>query len=820
LPQKKKKQTEPIATKKSWFYFNISLRVLHSLILVAISFLILGGSLALGIGVGYFAYLVEGTEAPTKEELQQELTDITETSQLAYADGSKIATIRSDLMRTSVASENISDYLKKAIIATEDEYFNQHNGVVPKAVVRALLSEATGFGGGGGSTLTQQLVKQQILSSETTFKRKANEILLAMEVEKFFSKDEIVTMYLNISPFGRNNKGQNIAGVQEAAQGIFGVNASELTLPQAAFIAGLPQSPIVYSPYTNTGEIKENLSAGLDRKDFVLFSMYRNHDISKEEYDEAIAYDLKQDFKKQEAIEQTDQSYLYYTVLNEAKDIIAKQLADEDKVSAEDFQQEETYQKYLELAQQKLVNGGYTVTSTIDKNIYNAMQDAVSKYGYMLDNWGDAPIEVGNVMMDNATGRILGFIGGRDYQQSQFNHAFDAQRQAGSSIKPMLVYGPAIDDGIMGSETMVSDYAAKWRTGENADEPIVNATNKGTNTFMSIRESLEVSSNIAATNIFQDIWDKEGDPFFSYNNYLSKMNYPEDNSWAYESAPLGVTNVTVLTQTNGYQTLANKGVYQEGYLIESIKDNEGEVLYQHEANPVQVYSEATASIMNDMMRSVIDEQKTSTFKSVISGLDYNLGNADWVGKTGSTNNWSDSWLVVSTPSITISSWSGRDDNKATDSSAGTRTAQYMAYLINRIYQSDQEVFGVNQKFELSSDVKKVKVSKTTGTLPGGTITVDNTKITNPSSTVTSYWAKGGPEDTSFTFGIGGSDANYSNYWKKYAPKQTPKTNSNSSTTTNNGSTTNKEEKTDEKEKQENKTDTKEDEKEKTEEKDD
>ena len=100
-------------------------------------------------------------------------------------------------MRTSVSSDKISDYLKKAIIATEDEYFNQHNGVVPKAVVRALLSEATGFGGGGGSTLTQQLVKQQILSSETTFKRKANEILLAMEVEKFFSKDEIVTMYLN-----------------------------------------------------------------------------------------------------------------------------------------------------------------------------------------------------------------------------------------------------------------------------------------------------------------------------------------------------------------------------------------------------------------------------------------------------------------------------------------------------------------------------------------------------------------------------------------------------------------------------------------------
>ena len=173
---------------------------------------------------------------------------------------------------------------KKAVVATEDEYFYKHHGVVPKAVVRALLSEAIGGGGGGGSTLTQQLVKQQILSSETTFKRKANEILLALEVEKNFSKDEIITMYLNVSPFGRNNHGQNIAGVQEAAMGIFGKNASDLNLPQAAFIAGLPQSPIIYSPYTNDGQLKNDFTYGLKRKNVVLFSMYRNHDITKKEY--------------------------------------------------------------------------------------------------------------------------------------------------------------------------------------------------------------------------------------------------------------------------------------------------------------------------------------------------------------------------------------------------------------------------------------------------------------------------------------------------------------------------------------------------------
>lgn len=153
--------------------------------------------------------------------------------------------------------------------------------MVPKALVRALISDATGIGGSsGGSTLTQQLVKQQILSDETTFKRKANEILLALRIEKYFSKDEIVTTYLNVSPFGRNNKGENIAGVEEAAKGLFGKSAKDLNLPQAAFIAGLPQSPIVYTPYTNTGALKDDLSLGMKRKDFVLFSMYREKAIS------------------------------------------------------------------------------------------------------------------------------------------------------------------------------------------------------------------------------------------------------------------------------------------------------------------------------------------------------------------------------------------------------------------------------------------------------------------------------------------------------------------------------------------------------------
>ncbi|MCO8292760.1 penicillin-binding protein [Tetragenococcus halophilus] len=762
---KKAKQTKQ-QKNSGWFYFHIVIRVIQSLLLVVVSLFILFGALGAGMGAGYFAYLVEDTKAPTKEELEGDLENVDETSHLAYADGSNISAIDTDIKRNSVSSDEMSDLLKDAVVATEDEDFYQHQGFVPKAVLRALVSEVTGIGSSGGSTLTQQIVKQQILSDEVTFERKANEILLATQVERNFSKDEIVEMYLNVSPFGRNNKGENIAGVQEAAEGIFGENADELSLPQAAFIAGLPQSPIVYSPYTNTGELQEDLEPGLDRKDYVLFSMYRNHDISKQEYEEARDYDLTADFQGQESSDNNNErNFLYNTVMNEALEIVAQQLADEDNISSEDFAEEETYQNYIQEAQQKLANGGYTVNTTIDQDIYNAMQDTAENYGYLLDN--NNQVEVGNVYMDNETGKILGFVGGRNYEDNQFNHAFNSTRQAGSAIKPALVYGPAIDQGLIGTESRVSDYPTKWRQGENKGDPIVNATNKGTKTFQTVRESLEHSSNIASYHIYRDILDEEDDTSFVYDNYLKKMNYPDTDSWTYESASSGVTEVTTLQQTNGFQALANDGVYQEGYLIDSITDSSGDALYKHKENPERVYSKQAASIMNDLMRGVIDSGHTTEFKSDVSNLNYSLANADWVGKTGTTDDYKDSWLVVSTPKATLSSWSGREDNQGTDRDASKRTAQYMSYLANSIYQANPDSLGADEDFELDDDVKEEEVSEFTGTKvdDNDTVEVDGSRMSVPSDTTDSYWAKGTPPGPSFKFGIGGSDNNYEDYWK-------------------------------------------------------
>ena len=762
MPRKDTRKKRNQKKKQKWFVPKIIFGVFQSLTAFIIVLLLLLAALGVGIGAGYFAYLVEDTEMPTKEILQTELGNITETSKLVYADNSEISKIQTDLMRTTVPSDQISPLLKTAIISTEDEYFEEHKGYVPKAVLRALFSEATGIGSSGGSTLTQQLVKQQILTDETTFKRKANEILLAAQVEKYFSKNEIISTYLNVSPFGRNNKGQNIAGVQEAAKGIFGVNAKDVTLPQAAFIAGLPQSPITYSPYTNTGALKEDLSAGLNRKDIVLFSMYRENKITKEQYDEAKAYDLTKDFLPQQVAEQNDREYLYYTVMNEATKIVTKQLADKDKADLTDG---DTYDAYYQKAQQTIQNKGYTIHSTIDKNYYAAMQAGVQNYGYLLDDGTATQVETGNVLMDNKTGRIYGFVGGRNYLQNQNNHAFDTERQAGSSIKPVLVYGPAIDMGLVGSESRVSDYATTWQEGANAGEKIVNATNEGSNTFQTIRESLEWSNNIPAYHLYQDVLNNGGSKQYAYDSYLAKMNYPANANWGVESAPLGTIDVTTLQQTNGFQALANGGVYQEGYLIDSITDNAGNVIYKHEEKPVRIYSEAAASIMNDMMRSVLTTKITTSFKDDIASLNSDLGQADWVGKTGTTNEYRDSWLIVSTPAITISSWTGHDDNTAMNSRARIRSSQYLANLINQVYQADPTIFGTRDKFELSSDVMKKKVAAFTGQT-AGKVTVDKKTIETPNKTVESLWAKNGPEKSTFKFGVGGTDKDYEDYWKK------------------------------------------------------
>ncbi len=749
--------------------FGIFLRTLKLLInsIVVLGFLIaiFGG----GVGVGFVVSLFDKVEVPKTKELVEKVSEVSRISTITYSDGSLVSEVNSDLLRIPVTSEEVSDYLKQAVIATEDETFETHNGVVPKAVLRAALGSIGLGSSSGGSTLTQQLIKQQLVGDAPTFTRKANEIVSALALERNMTKNEILTIYLNVSPFGRNNQGKNIAGVEAAARGIFGKTAKELSVPQAAFIAGLPQSPIVYSPYASDGTRKadDDIIYGIERYQDVLYNMYRASFLTKEEYEAYKDYDIKQDFIAPAPITSDTKDYLYYEVMEEAQQVMFDYLVKRDAVSENDLKNDDMKSSYEEMATQELSQGGYIIKSTVDKGIYSAMQSVVANYSSVLDN-GNEYVETGSVLIDNSTGAILGFIGGRNFATNQNNHAFDTQRSPASTIKPLLAYGIAIDQGLLGSASILSNYPTNFSSGQ----PIMYGSSKGTG-MMNLQTAIDMSVNIPAFWTYKMIQNAG----VNAKDYMEKMNY-HIPMYDIESVPLGGgVEISVLTNTNAYQTLANGGVYNKHYIVESITASDGTVVYQHEAAPVQVYSKATASIMNMLLRQVINSGYTSTFKSRLSSLNPQAATSDFVGKTGTSNEVNDVWLMLSTPKVTLGIWVGNDDNSEMYVWTGYyNNSQYVAYLVDALYNVKSDMF--SGKFELDSSVISSNVVSSTGQR-AGTVQVNGRQVTIGGATTTSYWAKNGAPVTNYNFMVGGTDSDKRQAWNTIIGSQT--TTSSSST---------------------------------------
>lgn len=755
---------------------GIVLRTLKLLTNFIAILIFLAGLFGAGIGFGYVASLFDNVSVPESKKLVSQVTNLSRISKVVYADNSLISEVNSDLLRTPVEGDAISKNVKNAVIATEDATFKSHNGIVPKAVVRAALGSAGVGSSSGGSTLTQQIIKQQIVGDAPTFSRKANEIISALALERTMSKEDILTTYLNVSPFGRNNQGKNIAGIEEAAQGIFGKSAADLTIPQAAFIAGLPQSPIVYSPYSSDGTFKnkDNMAYGINRQKDVLYNMYRSGYLSKKEYATYQDYDIKKDFIAPDPVTEDTKDYLYYAVMEEAEEIMYDYLVKRDQVSANDLKNDKTIVAYEELAQQELSQGGYTITSTVDKSIYGAMQGVVANYGGSLDSGGGL-VETGSVLLDNQTGAILGFIGGRNYKNNQNNHALDTKRSPGSTVKPFLVYGIAIDQGLMGSASVLSNYPTTFYDGT----PIMHGSSRGTG-MMNLQSALNASANIPAFWTYKLLQQQGVD----VKGYMDKMNY-DIAMYDIESLPLGGgVETTVATNTNAYQALANGGVYHENYIVEKITAPDGKVVYQHEAKPVQVYSPEAASIMTHMMRGVISSGTTSTFASRLAALNPAAAGTDLVGKTGTSNETADVWLMLSTPRITVGTWAGHDDNTGMEYLTGyNNNAQYVSYLISTLYDTKPSLF--EGRFGLSEGVVASSVLSSTGQRPG-TTQYNGRSITVYGAQTTSYWAKNGAPVTSYNFMVGGTDSDRARAWNSLFGSPTKK--SSSSKKSNNSST--------------------------------
>ncbi len=457
---------------------RITYDVVWNIILFFLVIGFIGIFFAGGLGAGYFASLVKDEPIRSASSMEKDIYNYEETSKYYFANNVFLGNVKSDLHREETSLDKISDLILDAVVATEDESFYEHKGVVPKAVTRAILQEALNADvKTGGSTLTQQLIKNQVLTNEVSFDRKAKEILLALRLENFFEKDQILEAYLNIIPYGREASGRNIAGVQTAAQGIFGVDASEVNLAQAAYLAGLPQSPSAYTPFVNTGGLKDEdgLKPGLNRMKTVLKRMYDADYINQKQYEEALAYDIAADFVKEEKSPTEKYAYLTDEIENRAKDIIKKQLAEDDGYSLEDLDNDEDLDKqYKILADRGLRMNGYHIHSTIDKKIYDAMQKVVKDYPHFGPDrtvtdpeTGEERVEqvqVGGELIENSTGRIISFVGGRGHNDdSQFNHATNAVRPNGSTMKPLLDYAPAMEKGLVQPGTPIADIPLSFQ---------------------------------------------------------------------------------------------------------------------------------------------------------------------------------------------------------------------------------------------------------------------------------------------------------------------------------------------------------------------
>lgn len=669
-------------------------------ILLSIGLLI---SLGAGLAIGYVGGLVKDQPVLTQKEMKEQINNISKNSEVYFGSGEKLGTINSELIRKTVTYENIGDNVKNAIIASEDSNFYSNSGIDIWAVLRATHSEATGARTTGGSTITQQLVKNQLLDNSRSYERKAKEILLALRVDNHFSKNEILENYLNVAPFGKNSLGQNISGIETAAQGVFGAHSKDLNIAQAAYLVGFVQSPYRYTPFDSAGNIRpdEELQAGFERQQYVLERMLSNDFITKEQFEEAKKFDIKGAYTKQKYSEYTDYPYIRDEVTSSVAEILAEQTAKKNN-REEEFKNDSDYRNELiEKSRIKFITGGYKVKTTLDKKLYDTLQETKKQFAsYPTHTQGGVvyPLEIGASVIENNTGKVLAFIGGMDYKKQQLNHATRTRRSPGSTIKPLLVYGPAIDKGYITPNSTVLDKRFNhygWKP-ENYD-----MSQRG---YLPAREALARSLNLPTVRLYSAFYKE--DPV---TNYLEKMGVEgltESDKTYLATAIGGMTyGLSVTENTSAFSTFANKGEHKKAHIIEEIENNDGELVYKADFSPVKVFEESTSYLIVNMLGDVINKSYGLSH-DMPSKLKFNSKNL--FVKTGTSEHYNDLWVVGGSTKITVGLWNGYD-SPAKVPSYDYAQRSWVA-VMNAIYALDKNLISPDTAFSRPKSVVDASIN--------------------------------------------------------------------------------------------------------------
>lgn len=647
---------------------------------------------AAGTVLGFAFDLTAGL--PTKAQVKN-LEEMAQATTILDANNAPAFTIFKE-QRIEIPFEKISKNLIDAVISVEDQRFYDHNGVDPIRIAAAVLRNVReGRRAEGGSTITQQLARQSFLSRDKTFRRKIKEIILAAHIERAYDKKEILELYLNKVYFG-----DGLYGSEAASLGYFAKHASELTVDEAALLAGLIQSPSSYAPTVN-------LDRAVARRNVVLQTMLSNGVIDNAVYERA----KKTPVHLANAIEFKETFGLYF------KEQVRKELVER-------------------FGGTRVAQGGLKVYTTLDTALQQAAEKIVEdgivaiekRRGYAHDRRGAKNakeyLQGALVAMDPETGAVRALVGGRDFVDSRFNRAIQAKRQSGSAFKP-FVYAAALEAGYSPA-SVISNLNSPTLTPQGSWVPEDEHSSAGA---MTMRSALRMSSNRAAVQTLNMI----GIP--SAVSYAQKLNVGTPPS--VPSLALGASDVTLVSLTAAYGAFANAGIVRTPVLVRRVEDRDGKVLYEDHGKSQRAVSEATAFLMSSMLSDVINY-----------GTAYRARQAGFTlpaaGKTGTTNDYVDAWFVGFTPHLVTGVWVGFDQPKSIIANG------YGGELAVPIWSGFMKVATKGDKpdwFERPANVVGVNVCRVSGKLPNaGCANVatsdENGNLVVKSMIYTDYFVKG------------------------------------------------------------------------------
>ena len=659
MPNNTKKKKTKRKNKKSFW------KIFFTVILICMF-------VGIALVVGFVMSILNGAGALSRADF--EISNFTTIIYDKY--GNEYVSLYSSENRLYSSMGDMSPYLPKAFIAIEDERFEKHIGIDIKRTAAAVVQFVfTGDSEFGGSTITQQLIKKVTKDDGRNWQRKAREIVRAIQVEQWLTKDQIIELYMNMIYLGSGSY-----GVETAAYTYFNKSAADLDIAESALIAGLAQAPEGYNPYVHPDKAKA-------RQELVLGKMKELGYISAEEYDVAMAEELK--YEKGTLQQTTSNSYFIDALIDE----LIADLQEEKGVTAA-------------MARKMIYSNGLKIYTTIDPEIQEMMEtvyvDEAEKHFKLSNGEYDPNLQSAMVIIDYRKGDVVGLIGGAGEKTTQrgLNRATQTYRAPGSTIKPLAVYAPGIEIGAFTAATNFDDIPYTTKVGVDYWTP--SNSYKGYRGLTPVRKAIEISSNIIAAKAFQEVGSATAVNYlraFGISSITSSDVYPGALALG------GLTKgISTLEHAAAYGTLANGGMYIEPKLYTKVVDRNEEVILEKTSKIKEVVSEQTAFIVTSMLRDVVVGISAT-------GSAAALPNMPVAGKTGTTNGSMDRWFAGYTPYYVASVWTGYDVQQRVNAT-GNPSARIWKAVMSKVHAN----LPVKQ-FEKPSGVVTAEVCLDSGLLP-------------------------------------------------------------------------------------------------------